>query len=122
LLHAGLRPETWRVDTWPRWALIAHGIALSGHDGSGRLGEQLARADVSEARVARLLTARGDAFRQLLPRLLRLMASKAIRPNWLELGDLVLKEGSDEHDDVARAEALRLRIAGAYFATHARKD
>ncbi|MFM8354813.1 MAG: hypothetical protein ACKOBM_07900, partial [Gammaproteobacteria bacterium] len=26
LLAAGLQPETWRTETWPRWALIAHGM------------------------------------------------------------------------------------------------
>ena len=33
LLAAGLAPEQWHADTWPRWALIAHGMALAGHDG-----------------------------------------------------------------------------------------
>ena len=64
LLFAGLQPETWRADTWPRWALIAQGIALAGHDGAGRLGRQLAQAGVAESRVTKLLTARGNAFRQ----------------------------------------------------------
>lgn len=121
LLAAGLQPETWRPDTWPRWALIAHGMALAGHDGSARLGQQLARADVAESRVTRLLTARGEAFRQLLPRVLRLMASKNVQPNWTELGELVLKEDSRTHDDAQRAEQLRLRIAGPYFSALASK-
>jgi CRISPR system Cascade subunit CasB len=122
LLSAGLQPETWRADTWPRWALIAHGIALAGHDGAARLGQQLARAGVAESRVTKLLTARGDAFRQLLPRVLRLMASKGVSPNWFELGELVLKESSAERDELTRAEQLRLRIAGPYFAAQAAKD
>lgn len=121
LLAAGLQPETWRVETWPRWALIAHGIALAGHDGTGRLGRQLALAGVSESRVTRLLTARGVAFRQLLPRVLRLLASKRVQPNWVDLGELVLKEDSDAQDDVRRAEELRLRIAGPYFSAIAAK-
>ena len=122
LLFAGLQPETWRADTWPRWALVAHGIALTGHDGAGRLGKQLAQAGVAESRVTKLLTARGEAFRQLLPRVLRLLASKGVRPNWLELGELVLKESSTDRDAIDRAEQLRLRIAGAYFSTQATKD
>ena len=121
LLSAGLSPETWRPETWPRWALIAHGMALAGHDGAGRLGQQLARAGVAESRVTRLLTARGEAFRQLLPRMLRLLTSKGVQPNWFELGELVLKQDSDEHDDVQRAEQLRMRIAGAYFSALASK-
>lgn len=121
LLAAGLQPENWRAETWPRWALIAHGMALAGHDGAGRLGRQLAQAGVAESRVTRLLTARGEAFRQLLPRVLRLLASKGVAPNWFELGELVLKEDSLDADDAARAEQLRMRIAGPYFSALAAK-
>ena len=121
LLLAGLQPETWRPETWPRWALIAHGMALAGHDGAGRLGRQLAQAGVAESRVTRLLTARGEAFRQLLPRVLRLLASKGVQPNWFELGELVLKEDSSFPDDAQRAELLRMRIAGPYFSALASK-
>ncbi|MCS4509973.1 type I-E CRISPR-associated protein Cse2/CasB [Xylophilus ampelinus] len=121
LLSAGLQPETWRPETWPRWALVAHGMALAGHDGGGRLGRQLARADVAESRVTKLLTARGEAFRQLLPRVLRLLASKGVQPNWFELGELVLKEDSSAHHDFQRAEQLRMRIAGPYFSALASK-
>ena len=121
LLTAGLQPETWRPETWPRWALIAHGMALAGHDGAGRLGRQLAQAGVAESRVTKLLTARGEAFRQLLPRVLRLLASKGVQPNWFELGELVLKEDSRAHDDIQRAEQLRMRIAGSYFSAMATK-
>lgn len=115
LISAGLQPESWRPETWPRWALIAHGMALAGHDGGGRLGRQLAQAGVAESRVSKLLTARGEAFRQLLPRVLRLLASKGVPPNWFELGELVLKEGSDLPDDLRHAEQARMRLAGAYF-------
>ena len=115
LLAAGLQPDTWRPATWQRWALIAHGMALAGHDGAGRLGSQLAQAGVAESRVTKLLTARGDAFTQLLPRVLRLLASKGVRPNWHELGSLVLKESSTEREAAQHAEHIRLRIAGAYF-------
>lgn len=117
LVYAGLSPETWQPDTWRRWGLIAHGMALAGHDGSQRLGKQLSDADISESRVTKLLTARGDAFRPLLPRLLRLLASKGKAPNWFDLGDLVLHQGRDE----AAAEAIRLRIAGSYFSFQAKK-
>ena len=115
LLAAGLQPETCHADTWPRWALIAHGMALAGHDGAGSLGRQLAQAGVAESRVTRLLTARGDAFRQLVPRVLRLLASKSVRPNWFELGELILKEGSTATGAAQRAEEVRMRIAGPYF-------
>lgn len=120
LLAAGLETELWRPATWQRWALIAHGMALAGHDGQGRLGAQLARADVAESRVTKLLTARGDAFTQMLPSVLRLLASKAVAPNWNELGPLVLKEGGDRQDQ-QDAEQIRLRIAGSYFSQQASK-
>ncbi|WP_416401454.1 type I-E CRISPR-associated protein Cse2/CasB [Alicycliphilus denitrificans] len=121
LLSADLAPETWRPETWRRWALIAHGMALAGHDGAGRLGSQLARAGVAESRVTKLLTARGDAFTQLLPRVLRLLASKDVRPNWYDLGPLVLTQDSAERDGIQEAEQIRLRIAGMYFSEQARK-
>ncbi len=111
LLAAGIDVEGWPAGLWRRWAMISHGIALAGHDGTHLLGTQLADAGVSEARVTKLLTSRGDAFDQLLPRVLRLMASRGVAPNWNELGALVLAEGRDE----PKAEALRLRIAGRFF-------
>ncbi len=114
LLFAGLKPERWRQDTWRNWTLIAHGMALAGHDGARALGKQLSDAGIAESRVTRMLTARGDAFRQLLPRLLRLLASKETAPNWYELGGLILAEQNEE-----RAEDIRMRIAGYYFSAHA---
>lgn len=112
LVLAGIEPDGWQPETWQRWALLAHGMALAGHDTASRLGTQLARAEVSGSRVTRLLTARGDAFRQQVPRLLRLLASRGVAPNWLELGALILDTDRDE----TRAETLRLRIAGNYYA------
>lgn len=117
LVLADISPDDWSPETWRRWALIAHGMALAGHDETVRLGTQLAadgdaKRAVSESRVTRFLTARGDAFRQQVPRLLRLMASRGIAPNWLDFGGLVLATDRDE----ARAETLRLRIAGSYYA------
>ena len=69
--------------------------------------------------MTKLLTSRGTAFQQLLPRVLRLMASKGAAPNWRELGDLVLKESDPAQHELA--ESLRLRIAGPYFSKLARK-
>lgn len=122
LLAAGLSPEQWHADTWPRWALIAHGMALAGHDGRQKLGKQLAHAGVSESRVTKLLTSRGDAFTQLLPRVLRLLASKNVAPNWRELGQLVLIESSSQRRQQAKAEEIRLQIAGPYFSAMARAE
>lgn len=117
LIYAGLEPDTWKPERWRRWVLIAHGMALAGHDVNQSLGEQLSGAGVSESRVTKLLTSRGDAFRQILPRLLRLLASKNMAPNWHELGGLILNQERDEE----KAEAFRLRIAGRFFTAEARK-
>jgi CRISPR system Cascade subunit CasB len=97
-------------------------MALAGHDGKQKFGKQLANAGVSESRVTKLLTSRGDAFIQLVPRVLRLMASKGIAPNWRELGELILKESSALPSSQAQAEAIRLQIAGPYFSALARAD
>jgi CRISPR system Cascade subunit CasB len=115
LLAAGLDPDHWHADSWPRWALIAQGMALAGHDGKQRLGAQLAKAGVAESRVTKLLTSRGGAFTQLLPRVLRLLASKGVEPNWRELGTLVLNQSSSDRQKQADAEAIRLAIAGPFF-------
>lgn len=122
LLTAGLSPEEWHTDIWPRWALIAHGMALAGHDGKQKLGKQLASAGVSESRVTKLLTSRGAAFTQLLPRVLRLLASKGVAPNWRELGKLVLIESSTQRHHQVQAEEIRLHIAGPYFSALARAE
>jgi CRISPR system Cascade subunit CasB len=95
-------------------------MALAGHDGKQRLGVQLAQAGVSESRVTKLLTSRGDAFTQVLPRVLRLLASKGVAPNWRELGALVLNQSSPDRQKQADAEANRLAIAGPYFSALAR--
>lgn len=116
LVLAGFAPDEWQSETWRCWALIANGMALAGSDSHDRLGRQLARAQVSESRVTRLLTARGDAFRQQIPRVVRLMASRSVAPNWRELGALILATDHDEE----RAETQRLRIAGQFFSATSR--
>ena len=120
LIEAGLSPDTWHPNTWKRWALVAHGMALAGHDSKGRVGSQLAIAGVAEARVTKLLVSRGDAFLQIVPRLLRLLASKQVKPNWYDLGKLIHKNDSKDASDQNEAEDLRLRIAGDYFSAIAR--
>ena len=115
LIEAGLSPDTWHPNTWRRWALVAHGMALAGHDSKERIGRQLATAGIAEARVTKLLVSRGDAFLQIVPRLLRLLASKQVKPNWYELSQLIQKNDAKEPALQEEAEALRLRIAGDYF-------
>lgn len=120
LIQAELNPEHWKPDTWRRWALIAHGMALAGHNGKGTLGEQLHSADVAENRVTKLLTARGAAFRRTIPPLLRLLASREVALNWSELGDLILCESRPDKAAQDNAEKIRMKIAGRYYSAQAR--
>lgn len=119
LIEAGLSPDIWHPNTWKRWALVAHGMALAGHGSKGRFGSQLATAGVAEARVTKLLVSRGDAFLQIVPRLLRLLASKQVKPNWYTLSELIQKNDAQGQAQ-EEVEALRLRIAGDYFSAIAR--
>ena len=118
LIQAELEPEKWKPETWRRWGLIAHGMALAGHNGKAAFGVQLHHAGVAESRVTKLLTARGESFRQLIPPLMRLLASKEEAPNWGELGGLILSE--DRKDEQERAEEIRMKIAGRYFSAQAK--
>lgn len=119
LIGAGLSPENWRPSAWKQWALIAHGMALAGHS-KGSLGNQFAVAGVSEARVTKLLVSRGDAFLQIVPRLLRLLASKQVQPNWYTFGALIRHNDVQDTSEQEKAEALRLHIAGQYFSAMTR--
>lgn len=127
LVDAGLSPDTWQPATWKRWALVAHGMALAGHDHKKRLGQQLATMQsaqpvVAEARVSKLLVSRGDAFLQIIPPLLRLLVSKQVQPNWYDLSNLIFKNDAEHLSEQKKVEALRLRIAGDYFSAVARAN
>lgn len=65
--------------------------------------------------MTRLLDARGSAFFQLLRRVLRLLASKSVKPNWVQLARLVLNEGARDEKGRRIAEKTRLDIAHAFF-------
>ena len=118
LIEAGLSPDTWQPATWKRWAMIAHGMALTGH-GKGSLGKQLAEAGVSEPRVTKLLVSRDEAFLQIVPRLLRLLTSKQVQPNWYTLSELIRHNDTENATEQEKVESLRLRIAGDYFSAMA---
>lgn len=127
LIDAGLSPDTWQPATWKRWALVAHGMALAGHDHKKRLGQQFATIQggqpvVAEARVTKLLVSRGDAFLQIVPRLLRLLASKQVQPNWYDLSKLIFNNDAEHPKEQAEVETLRLRIAGDYFSAVVRAN
>ena len=120
LIYAGLSSEKWQPTTLRRWALVVHGMALAGHDPKGRLGQQLVNAQVAESRVTKLLVSRDDAFIQVVPRLLRLLASKQVKPNWYELSELILNNDATDSAAQQKAEGRRLRLAGDYYSALAR--
>ncbi|WP_459617090.1 type I-E CRISPR-associated protein Cse2/CasB [Bordetella sp. 2513F-2] len=120
LIAAGLTPSgNWLPETWRRWSYVAHGMAMAGHK-EGRLGAQLAEAGLAESRITRLLVARGEALFQLLPRVLRLLASKSVQPNWYELGALIGTSNADSQDNRMTHESRRRAIAGDYYSTLAK--
>ena len=115
-----------------KWALILHGIALmtrtSGGETAGRLahdrripvgqalylGGDPGRLGVGfyrEARLNRLLTARGPMLRMLLARMFRMMAAADQPFNWGEMAQFILYDGHDEE----QAERARRRIASDYY-------
>ncbi|SAL78700.1 CRISPR-associated protein Cse2 (CRISPR_cse2) [Caballeronia peredens] len=122
LQRAKVDCEQLSVEGWKRWAVIVNGIALTGHHiakqgedrSSARFGVQLKRAGVSDARVTRLFNARGEAFFPLLQRVLRLMQSRKVEPNWAELGTFVLNESAEHAWGKRWAEASRVRFVQDY--------
>ena len=126
LHRAKVECDTFTPMHWRRWGLIAHGIALAVHcapdESTPKLGQQLERAGVSEARVTRLLNARGDALFQNLPRILRLMASRGVAPNWVEFGTLILNEGARHPFGKRIAEKTRIAIVRDYARAKLKSD
>lgn len=118
LVRAGLRDETADVR---RWAVLVHVVAvLSGtthdaaHASSRRTGAVIFEAGYSEARLSKLLSARGDGLRDQVARLARFLRARGAQPLDLRpLARLVLAEGLDER----AADAARLDIARSYYAS-----
>jgi CRISPR system Cascade subunit CasB len=84
---------------------------------SGSFGAAMAAAEVSEARVQKLLTARGPALAEQIRLISRRLANVGTLP-YRQIGDLLLIED----DDSERAEAARLRIARDYWRALDRAD
>lgn len=101
------------IDSLPRWALAAWAFAHGPErlELRGSLGRALAEAKVSEARVNRLLAARGGAFRYQMQRMVRILTHAGQRLPVLDVGLLVLMDGRDEK----AAEQQRRRIARDYW-------
>ncbi len=121
-----------------KWALILHGIALmtpttggdgherTAHDGSVPVGQALflggeaqrKQAFYSEARLNRLLTARGPMLRDLLARMFRMLATSGASFDWREMAWFILNEGYNED----KAEQGRRSIARGYYQAERRSS
>jgi CRISPR system Cascade subunit CasB len=118
--RAGVAVGSVDLDHAARWAVLVHLVAvLSGttndraHADRRRTGAALHQAGYSEARLSKLLTARGEALRDQVARLARFLRAKGAMPLDLRpLARLVLNEGRDERE----AEAARLSIARGFYA------
>lgn len=119
--HASDRLE-YGADELRRWALVLHGMALMAprhHRTTIAVGRALRGPGrqplYAEARLARLLSARGPAFRAQVPRLARQLKAKDQALDWREFSELILAEGRNE----ARAERARERIAQVFYQAEA---
>ena len=119
LVRSGIRVDALDPDAAARWAVLVHLVAvLSGtsneraHADRRRTGAVLLEAGYSEARLSRLLSARGAALRIQVGRLARFLRTRGGLPLDLRpLAELVLNEGHNE----AKAEEARLTIARGYY-------
>jgi CRISPR system Cascade subunit CasB len=124
LISAGFAVERASLDQLKRWAVVLHGMALmSGpdldpHNPSIRVGDGLVNAGLSEQRFTRLLSARGPAFREQVPRLARFLAARHQSLDWLPLARLILYEELNRE----AAEDIRLRIASQYYSARAKAE
>lgn len=125
LLNAGADSEVKNDSRLKRWTLLIHAMALM--SGPGRAphgwGEPNAAGGVmfdsgySEARLRRLLEARGKTFDDLLSRMARFLAAKQAAVNWGDLAPLVL-----DPEDSERAEQARLNLMRQFLTREARSD
>lgn len=111
-----------------KWGLILRGVALmtptgrtkgSAHDETIPVGKALfiggdagrTTGYYSEARLNRLLTARGPMLTSLLIRMFRMMATANQPFDWVQMAELILNDGYKER----AAERVRRNIASTYY-------
>jgi CRISPR system Cascade subunit CasB len=110
---AGLLPHSGplRDAVERQWAVLLNALAIAGgqHATDVRLGGALAEAELSELRFVRLVRARGPALENEIRAIGRILASKALQANWVEVVQL-LRHQDDEH-----CERWRRKIARDYY-------
>jgi CRISPR system Cascade subunit CasB len=108
-----------------RWVFILHALALAtsierpAHDREIGFGRALAEAGVSELRFERLLTARGLALRDQIPRTARLLRANGQKGDFRAVWDLL---ASDDTSDGNCGGQIRARLARDYYVARAHED
>lgn len=94
-----------------QWAVLLNALAIAGgqHASDVRLGSALADAELSELRFVRLMRARGSALENEVRAIARVLASKALSANWVEVTQLL------RHQEDNGSERWRRRIARDYY-------
>lgn len=118
-LASTLGPDGPRRDEQERrWAAILQALAELRHlrDFRSSLGSALARADVAEQRVLKLLRASGDALLDAVRIVAHHLATKGIAVSPADLARLVLSDGR------ADEESVRRRIARDYYGTQEKRE
>lgn len=105
---------TWKHDCW---STILQGLATVAELHSPRvsLGRAIDAAEISEARLTRLLRARGDGLHSLIRPLAHQLRSRAQTVNWGDVAWLLLSERS------ADADRCRQSIANDYYRSEYKK-
>jgi hypothetical protein len=107
-----------------RWALLLHCLALAHGRHEKRIdaepGAVMSRLRFSEARVRQLVEADEAVLADLLPRIARRFAAAGATVNWWPLADLLLHTGSEDNDQLQRADAARQRLIRYYLQAQAR--
>jgi len=98
-----------------RGAMVLAGMTRLPHQARQSTGATLAGHGLAERRFVRLLDADADHLASELRSMVSFLAAKAATANWIELADLVLSV------DTERRDAVRRRLAAAYYRTPARK-
>ena len=104
-------PNNWEQNR-EDWATLLAGMAImapDAHRAGHGLGRALAVAGYQEARLERLLEAKGQTLQILLLRAARFLATKQTPCDWTDAARLLLTR---DHD---KREHIRLRIARDYF-------
>ena len=117
LVCAGVpRDDFYNPERARAWAAVGQVLAIMAHaglpGGPKRIGEVLSEIELSDNRLARLLTARGQAFREQAVRTVRLVAGAGNPANLDDLLELMLVEHLPGQDEWA--ESLRLRIVESF--------